>query len=198
MQASITLHHKILHFFCLYRPPLNRRNNLTDCISTEQLPDLDYINNLSGLVCLVGDMNIHFDNPLQSLTKHTLTTLNLYSLVQVINKPTRKCGHIIDWVVVRPDDDIHKKSTVTDSHESDHYCIKSYFNVSVSKPSSLCKTDRNFANIDRPSLIAELTSASEFSSFEKANQFCDFLRTVLDKHAPPSLRNDITHNSSMV
>ena len=37
-----------------------------------------------------------------------------------------------------------------------------------------------------------------FQSFhvEKANQFRDFLRTVLDKHAPPSLRRVITHNSS--
>ena len=53
-------------------------------------------------------MNIHFDNPLQSLTKQTLTTLSLYSLVQVINKPTHRCGHIIDWVIVRPEDDIQK------------------------------------------------------------------------------------------
>ena len=90
MQASITLQHNTLHFFCLYRPPpnrrTNRRNNLTDSMFTEQLPDLlDYVNNLPGFVCVVGDMNIHFDNPLQSLTKQTLTTLSLYCLVQVIN-----------------------------------------------------------------------------------------------------------------
>ena len=135
----------------------------------EQLPDLDYINNLPGLVCLVGDMNIHFDNPLQSLTKQTWSTLSLYGLVQVINKPTHKCGHIIDWVIVRPDDDIHRKSTVTDSLESDHYCTKSYFNISVSKPSTLYRTVRNIANIDRPSFISELSSVSEFSSVEKVN-----------------------------
>ena len=35
-----------------------------------------------------------------------------------------------------------------------------------------------------------------FQSVEKANQYCDFLRTVLDKHAPPSLQKVITHNSS--
>ena len=88
---------------------------------TGQLPDfLDYVNNLPGFVCLVGDMNIHFDNPLQSLTKHTLSTLSLYSLVQVINKTTHRCEYITDCVIVRPDDDIHKKSTVTDSLESDH------------------------------------------------------------------------------
>ena len=197
VQASITLQHNTLHFFCLYRPPPNRRNNLTDSMFTEQLPDLlDYVNNLPGIVCLVGDMNIHFDNPLQSLTKQTLTTLSLHSLVQVINKPTHRCGHIIDWVIVRPDDDIHKKSTVTDSLESDHYCTKSYFNVSVSKPSTLYRNVRNMANIDRPSFIAELSSVSEFSSVEKTNQFRDFLRTVLDKRALPSLRKVINHNSS--
>ena len=30
VQASITLQHNTLQFFCLYRPPPNRRNNLTD------------------------------------------------------------------------------------------------------------------------------------------------------------------------
>ena len=199
VQASITLLHNTLHFFCLYRPPTNRRNNLTDSMFTEQLPDLlDYVNNLPGFVCLVCDIDVHVDNPLLSLTKHTLTTLSLDNLVQIINKPTHRCGHIIDWVIVRPDDDIHRKSTVTDSIESDHYCTKSYFNVSVSKPSTIHRTARNMANIDRPSSIAELSSVSEFSSVEKANQFCDFLCTVLDKHAPPSLQKVITHKSSMV
>ena len=69
VQASINLQHNTLHFFCLYRPPPNRRNNLTDSMYTEQLSDLlDYVNNLTGYVCLVCDMNIHFDNALQSLT----------------------------------------------------------------------------------------------------------------------------------
>ena len=75
---------------------------------TEQLPDLlDYINNLPGIVCFVGYMNIHFDNLLLSITKQTLTTLSLHNLVHVINRHTHKCGHIVDWLV-RPDDDIHK------------------------------------------------------------------------------------------
>ena len=159
MQASITLQHNTLHFFCLYRPPPNQQNNLTDSMFTEQLPDLlDYANNLPGFVSLVGDMIINFDNPLQSLTKQTFS---LYNLVKVINKPTHRCGHIIDWVIVRPDDDIHRKSTVTDSLESDHYCTKSFINVSVSRPSTLYRTARNIARIDCPSINAELSSVSE-------------------------------------
>ena len=164
---------------------------------TEQLPDLlDYVSNLPGFACLVGDMNIHFYDPLQSLTKQTLTTLSLCNLVQVINKPTHRCGHIIDWVIARPVDDIHRKSTVPDSHESDHYCSKSYVNVSVFKPSTIYRTVRNIADIDRPSFTDELSSVSEFSSVEKATQCCDFFRNVVDKHAPPSLRKFNTHNSS--
>ena len=41
VQASITLQHNTQHLFCLYRPPPNRRNNLTDSVFTEQLPDLN-------------------------------------------------------------------------------------------------------------------------------------------------------------
>ena len=40
-----------------------------------------------------------------------------------------------------------------------------------------------------------LLNFSVFSSVENANQFCDFLRTLIDKHAPP-LRKVITHSSS--
>ena len=65
-------------------------------------------------------MSFHFDNTLQSLAKQTFATLSLHSFDHVINKPIHKHGHIIDWVVVRPDDDIHRKSTATDSLESDH------------------------------------------------------------------------------
>ena len=108
------------------------------------------------------------DNPLRSQTKQ-LSTLSLYNLVQVINMPTHKCGHIIDWFVVRPDNDNHLKYTVADSLESDHYCIQSYFNFSVSKPSTLYRTVRIMANIDRPSSIAEFSSVSEHSSVEKTN-----------------------------
>ena len=82
VQASITLQHNSLKFFRLYRSPPNRRNNLTDSMFTEQLPDiLEYVDNLPGLVCLVSDMNIHNYKPLQSTTTTT----------------TNRCGHINDW-----------------------------------------------------------------------------------------------------
>ena len=97
VQASTTLKHNTLHFSVCTALHQTDETNLTDSMFTEQLFDLlDYVSNLPGFVCLVGDMNIHFDNPLHSLTKQTLTTLNLHSLVQVINKPSHGYSHIID------------------------------------------------------------------------------------------------------
>ena len=158
-------------------------------MSTEQhLDRLHCINKLPGFVFLVGYMNINFDNPLQSQTKQNLTTHSLCSAVQVINEPMHRCGYIIVWVVIRPDNDIHKKSTVTYSLQSDHYCTKSYFIVSAYNPSTTCRAVSNMAIIDCPSLTVELSCVSVFSSVEKAHQCCDFLRTDLDKHAPLSLR----------
>ena len=46
VQASITLQHNTLHFFCLYPSPPTRRNNLTDSMFTEQLSDLSGLYNL--------------------------------------------------------------------------------------------------------------------------------------------------------
>ena len=106
-------------------------------------------------------MNINFDNPLQSQTKLTLTTLSLYKLVQVINKPTHKCDHIIDWVAVRPDDDIHK-NILLQTHLNQTIIAINPTTESVSKPSTVYSTVRNKTNIDRPSFIAKLSSASVF------------------------------------
>ena len=85
VQASITLQHNTLHFsVCTALHQTDKTILLT--MFTEQLPVFrDYINNFSGFACLVGDMNIHFDNPLQSLAMHTLAILSHYNLVQVIN-----------------------------------------------------------------------------------------------------------------
>ena len=120
---------------------------------------------------------------------------NIYNLVQVINKLIHRCRHIIDWVVVRPDDGIHIEYTVSVSLESDHYCIKFYINVSVFRPSAIYRTVMIMANIDHPSFSAVHSSVSGFPIVVKANQYCDFLRTMLDKHAPPSLLKVINHNS---
>ena len=162
---------------------------------TERLPDLDYTNNLPGFVCPVGDMNIHFGNPLQSLTKHTLTTLNLYSLVNVINKPIHRCGHIIDFVIVRPDDDIienlllqtHLNQAIIALNSTSMFQSLSHLPFTGLLGTWLTLTIHHLM-LNLPVFQSLHLLKIQISSVT----FC----ALLDKHAPPSLQKDITHNSS--
>ena len=81
-----------------------------------------------------------------------------------------------------------------DSLESDHYCIKSYFNVSVYKPSTTYSAVGNIAN--HSAFIASLSNVSEFLSVVKANKICDLWHSILDKHALPSIWEVSNHNTS--
>ena len=132
------------------------------------------------LVTWISTLTIHYNHyPNRLCQRLVFITLYKSLISRFISAVISLTG-----MLYRPDDDIHKKSTVTDSHLSDNYCIKSYFNYSASTPSTSYRTVLNMANIDRLLFIAELSSGSELSSVEKANQYCGYLRTVLDKHAP--------------
>ena len=133
VQSTLTLQQGALHLFCLYRPPPSSKNRLKDSMFTEQLPDfLEYANNLHGHVCFCGDANIHFDQCHESLVKKTVELLSLHNFKQIVSMPTHKKGHILDWTVIRDDDDdFHVSTVVTDALESDHCCVLSLFNVSL-------------------------------------------------------------------
>ena len=61
VQASIKFIAQHTTFFSLHQTD----DAILLTMFTEQLPDfLDYVIKLPGFVCLVGNMNIHFDNPL--------------------------------------------------------------------------------------------------------------------------------------
>ena len=135
---------------------------------TEQLLDLlDYVCNLPRFFCLVGDMNIHFDNPFQSPTKQTLSTLSLYNLVHVINKPTHRCGYIIDWIIVRPDDDIHT-NLLLQTHLNQTIIA---LNPSMFQSLSLLPYTGLLGTWLALTVHHLLLNFPEFSSVENANQF---------------------------
>ena len=52
---------------------------------SEQFPDLiDMCNSLRGQICILGDMNIHYDCPDHPLTAKTLDMLYMYNFKQVV------------------------------------------------------------------------------------------------------------------
>ena len=186
IQVSVTLQTSALHFLCMYRPPPSRKNKLTDSLFSEQFPDLiDTCNSLRGQICILGDMNIHYDCPDHPLTSKTLDLLYMYNFKQVVTQSTHRRGHILDCIIIRPSDQIHLSSEVTDSLESDHLCVMSCFDVSVARSCPVYRYVRNIRGIDRSAFVADLeTELVGIGHSLSADQYNVTLLSVLDKHAP--------------
>jgi hypothetical protein len=201
VQNSLKLQKGSLHLLVFYRPPPSQRNELKNKEFIQQLPDcLDYANRLHGHVCFLGDANTHFDNAEASFTKQVNELLNMFNLTQIVDKPTHKKGHTLDWCVVGEDDVTHKETVVTSGLESDHLCLISTFTVEVAKPTPVYRYIRNIRAIDRISFTNDLSSELSKSPSAEADQahlLERSLRCVLDHHAPASKKEIMDRESSV-
>ena len=142
VQVSLTLQHIALHFFSLYRPP---------CFPTSSLTSLTTVT-LPGDLCVLADFNVHFDLSHNPATTKLLDLLRMFNLRQPVQQPTHRQGHIIDWVIERPDDGVLKSTVVSDALESDHKCVITQFAVNISTPPPVFGMSVTFAQ-----LIAQLS-----------------------------------------
>jgi len=59
-QATLSLEKRSVNHFCLYRPPPNRKNKLTDSLFVQQLlAFMEYCNSVAGCLLILGDFNFH-------------------------------------------------------------------------------------------------------------------------------------------
>ena len=123
-QATLSSERGYVNFFCLYRPPPNRKNKLTDSLFVEQLSAfLEYCNSIPGYLLILGDFNFHFDRPTDQHISKILDLLKIFNLAQSVNLPTHTHGHILDWITYRPDDKILLSSSVSSELTSDHFTL---------------------------------------------------------------------------
>ena len=128
---SLSLRQSHLNVFCLYRPPPNKKNRLTDSLFIQEFPDfLEYANSLKESLLIMGDFNFHFDNPTQLYTAKVLDIISSFGLCQSVSEPTHTRGHIVDWVVCREEDDLLKLTSVDHNLSSDHFCVSRFLNLS--------------------------------------------------------------------
>ena len=124
ISLSIMLTSGNINFFCLYRPPPSRNNQLTDSSFFSEFSFLlDQCNASSSKSIILGDLNLHFYTPTNPLVLKINSLLNRYSFYQAVTVPSHKFGHSLDIVMLRHNDDIVCSTTVTQLLSSDHYCV---------------------------------------------------------------------------
>ena len=123
---------KACTYFAVYRPPPPAMNGLKTSHFLEEFDKfIDFVNTLSSKVIIVGDFNVHVDNPSKGDASHFLTTLANSGLDQHVTGPTHKSGHTLDLVISRPDDNLISNCTI-DSLLSDHHVV--YCSIQLPKP----------------------------------------------------------------
>ena len=98
---------------------------------------------------ILGDFNFHYDRPDDPNVSKILDLLHVYNLEQSVHVPTHKQGHILDWIVYRPDENILLSSTGTNKLTSDHLAILCNLDLTVLEPTTEQRLRHNINSIDK-------------------------------------------------
>ena len=184
---SLSLGQSHLNVFCLYRPPPNKQNRLTDSLFIQEFPDfLEYANSLMGSLLIMGDFNFHFDNPTQLYMAKVLDIISSFGLCQLVSEPTHTRGHSVDWVVYREEDDLLKLTSVDHNLSSDHFRVSCSLNLSKPPIPRAYRQVCRLASLDMAAFKISLQAG--MPSEPKADELFHVLRSTLDKHAPVARR----------
>ena len=194
-RSQITLRNNDLVLFCIYRPPPSSKNKLTcpGFIHDFEVFLDSYTVTLNNFL-IIGDINLHFDNPNETYCKRFIDLLEVRNLTQLIFEPTHKAGHILDWLITRNEKhDSIMKIRVKDLCISDHFLIT--FTIDFKKPKRPVKEimSRNMRAISYDDLSFDLAlscaTCVSLSDACKATLFTSEIAAVFDRHAPLRARS---------
>ena len=178
LQMSSTDH--AATFILLYRPPPNKKNKLSTNMFVSEFNS--YTSN-RGQFIILGDFNLHFDSTSDQYVQTIKTTLEAEcrNLIQIINTPTHRHNHILDWLIVRDDDHLVQNISVLDKAFSVHNVISFIIDTTKPKPRKKVITLRNLKSLNH-----EVFSSSVKNGLCGAEGNCNTLaelyNTVLHHH----------------
>ena len=170
-------------FLSVYHPPPSRQNKLTNAMFLEQFSDLleSYV---SCDRLFVVDLNVHFDKPSDPSTSALNVKLDNLSLHQLVNVPTHRRGHTLDWLITNRVTDV-LDLTVVDTLLSDHFVIS--FDLLLKKPVREKRKiiSRNIRAIDMHDFRTDVHnlhgSATQSDSTDPLGVYNTCLRQLLDR-----------------
>ena len=144
---------------------------------------LEYCNSITGCLLILGDFNFHLDHPTDQHMSKILDLLKIFNLAQSVNLPTHTHGHILDWIIYRPDDNILVPSSVSNELTSDHFALLCSLDLRIPDLPSIKSSFRNIKCIDRHQLASEINLKIATIVNPTADTFHHCLRELLDKHS---------------
>ena len=149
---------------------------------------LEHLKELSGQISIGGDANLLLDNTSNNQTSEFLELLDTLNMSQVMNRPSHRLGHTLDYIITEQGVNLEDDICVPTPGISDHILLA--FKFSVQKPTLSHKTvitrDRKSLHLEQLNYDIIRTgfrhSYHDFS--ECVHQYDNKLRTLLDVHAP--------------
>ena len=147
-----------IQFAVIYRPPPSTENGLK---TSEFLEDFEvFLEELSIIpdnVVLLGDYNIHVDEPDKSETRKFNDILASNGFCQLISGPTHKKGHTLDLLLTNENDHIIQRHEVLPQYYSDHRFITCSLNHMKPPPAKVVISSRQFGKM-KPEHFTDLLS----------------------------------------
>ena len=187
-EVCISLDSHTVVFLSVYRPPPSRKNKLTNAMFLEQFTDLLESYVACDRLFVVGDLNVHFDNPSDPCTAALNVVLGNLSLEQLVNAPTHRRCHTLDWLITNHAIDVLDLTDCSWHVAINHFVIS--FDMSLRKPGRVTKkvTSRNIRSVDMYALrtdlrnVLESATQSEWAGPLSVCNTC--LHLALDHYAP--------------
>ena len=127
LALSLQLPNRIIKQFIIYRPPPSAANGYTFTQFIDEFTDvLAYANSTHQNCLIVGDFNIHVDNPLSSEGTRFNELLIEHGFIQHVSFPTHTKGHTLDLVITQRDSMLVHSVDYTDPCISDHRASSRY------------------------------------------------------------------------
>ena len=180
---------KRVQFIVVYRVPPSQKNGLKKTLFLDEfITLLDDILLTNDKIVLLGDFNIHFDETNDHESKCFKKILETFDLIQHVQGPTHRCGHTLDLMITRKNDNILSDCCIKLA-VSDHNAIVA--KLTIPRPQKEQKIVK-FRKLNKIPIETFITEIEQSDLLQKPEQdlndlVCQYntaLTTILDKYAP--------------
>ena len=187
--ATLLYHGISIKLVILYRPPPNKKNRSTTQQFLSEFGNLlEQFSSCDSHLFIVGDFNLHIDNPQNTDTKKFTLAIDSCGLKQWVQSSTHIHGHILDLLITNSDSVVDSIS-ISPPTLSDHSPV--HAKLKLQKPTHQKRqvTYRSISSIDTKVFSSDIFTISEFhqppSDVHSAiATYNTHLSSLLDQHAP--------------